>query len=151
FYDAPFLMHDPGKKFSYGISTDVLGQIVEPLSGLRLEEFIERRITRPLRMRDTSFDVPGDVDRLAGLHRRGEDGFIDAPNERRGDPPRGGGGLYMTGADYLAVLRMLLNGGMLDDGVGRLLGEDSVAAITTNQIGDLWAEMQRSVAPQRAC
>lgn len=142
-FDAPFLMHDPGARFSYGISTDVLGQIVEPLSGRPLERFFAERITGPLGMADTGFDPPADPARVAALHTRREDGFEEAATQARGEAPRGGGGLSSTARDYAAFVRMLLNLGVSDRGE-RLLSADSVAAMTRNQIGALFAGTQRT-------
>lgn len=149
YFNAPFLMHDPGERFSYGISTDVLGQIVEPLSGLPLERFFAERITEPLGMKDTSFDLPADPARLAALHTCTDGRFKAAPNETHGPRPRGGGGLYSTARDYAAFVRMLLNLGVGDDGE-RLLEPESVAAMTRNQIGGLFAGTQRSAYSPRS-
>lgn len=148
YFAAPFLMHDPGARFSYGISTDVLGLVVEPVSGLALDRFMEQRIFRPLGMTSTGFDLPRDPARLAALHRRSATGFIELATEQQAEAPRGGGGLYTTAADYLALLRVLLNGGTADDG-RRLLSERSVEAISTNQIGELTPERQRSAFRER--
>ncbi|MBN1237242.1 MAG: beta-lactamase family protein, partial [Gammaproteobacteria bacterium] len=78
-FGAPFLMHDPGAKFSYGISTDILGLIVEPVSGLPLDGFMRTRIWRPLGMRATGFELPRESARLASLRRRAGDGFEELP------------------------------------------------------------------------
>lgn len=148
YFRAPFLMHDPGERFSYGIGTDVLGQIVEPLSGIPLERFFAERIFQPLGMTDSSFEPPTKPERLAGLHSLKDGAFEDAPNEARGEAPRGGGGLYSTAGDYSAFVRMLLNAGESDRGE-RLLEASSVAAMTGNQIGALYARTQRSAYPPR--
>ena len=148
YFDAPFLMHDPGERFSYGISTDVLGQVVEPLSGRALEHFFAERITGPLGMADTSFEPPADPQRVAALHTRRDDGLEEAAAEARGEAPRGGGGLYSTARDYAAFVRMLLNLGVSDRGE-RLLSAESVAAMTGNQIGGLFAATQRTAFPPR--
>src|SRR5690606_21404948 len=149
YLNAPFLMHDPGERFSYGISTDVVGQVVEPLSGMPLKRFFAERITGPLGMTDTGFDLPTDATRLAALHTCTDDGFEAAPSEMHGPPPRGGGGLYSTARDYAALVRMLLGFGVGDRGE-RLLETKSVAAMTSNQIGGLVAATQRSAYPQRS-
>ncbi|HEX6994101.1 MAG TPA: serine hydrolase domain-containing protein [Gammaproteobacteria bacterium] len=148
YFNPPFLMHDPGERFSYGIGTDVLGQIIEPLSGMPLARFFAERITAPLGMTETGFDVPEDRARLAGVHDCRDDRFDDAPAEARSEAPRGGGGLYSTARDYAAFVRLLLNGGVTDRGE-RLLGAESVAAMTRNQIGDLRVVTPRSVFPPR--
>src|SRR5690606_5149205 len=135
--------------FSYGIGTDVLGQVVAPLTGLALERFLEMRILEPLGMTDTGFTPPLDPARLAALHIRHGNGFEEAPGDAEGEPPRGGGGLYSTARDYSAVIRLLLNGGRTDGG-RRLLSESSVALMTSNQIGERFAGMQRSAFPPRS-
>lgn len=148
YFNAPFLMHEPGERFSYGIGTDVLGRIFEPLTGITLERFFETRIFEPLGMVDTHFGPPADAARLAGLHTRSADGFEDPPNETEGEPPRGGGGLYSTVRDYGALLRMLLSGGRTESG-GRLLSESAVAQMTSNQIGGRFAGRQCTAYPPR--
>jgi len=147
-FGAPFLMHDPGERFSYGISTDIVGLVVEPLSGLPLGRFLEERITGPLGMRETRYEQPSAPDRLAGLHKLEDGKWIDGPNEPRGEAPRGGGALYSTARDYAALIRMLLNEGRADDGT-RLLSPESVRLMTTNRIGSRWASTQRTAYPAR--
>lgn len=149
FFDAPFLMHDPGERFSYGIGTDVLGLVVEAVCGRPLGRFLEERITGPLGMRDTGFDPPADPARLAGVHRRRDGALVDVSSECVPEPARGGGALYSTARDYGAVIRMLLNGGRADDGAS-LLSAESLALMTSNQIGSLWAETQRTAFAPRS-
>jgi CubicO group peptidase (beta-lactamase class C family) len=129
------LMYQPGTVWEYGRSIDVLGSILERLSGAPLSEFLAERVLRPLRMPDTGFWVPPEKhDRIADV--------LPAPPEGRrllldvSTPPkfeRGGGGVVSTAADYARFLQMLLNGGELD-GV-RVLGRKSVELMTTNQLG----------------
>jgi CubicO group peptidase (beta-lactamase class C family) len=147
YYNAPFLMSEPGSRFQYGISTDVLGQLVTPVSGLPLAEFFAQRIFAPLGMRETAFAVPQDAARLATLHAAGAGGFNELPNELAGEPPRGGGGLYATVGDFVELLRLFLNAGEV--GGVRLLAAETVQAITRNQIAALTAERQTSVVPER--
>lgn len=148
YFNAPFLMHDPGERFSYGIGTDVLGQIIEPLSGLPLARFFAERITGPLGMTDTGFEVPADPARLAAMHVFRDGRFEDPGAEIRSEAPRGGGGLFSTARDYAAFVRMLLNGGVSDRGE-RLLRAESVAAMTSNQIGELRTGTPRTAYPPR--
>lgn len=150
-FDAPFLMHEPGARFSYGVSTDVLGQVVEPVSGLALAEFFSRRIFAPLGMTATGFARPP-PERLAAVHAPDDaGGFREEPLPAAADGPRGGGALYSTARDFLALARVLLNGGESAEASGRarLLSFESVAAMTRNQIGALVAERQRTCVPQR--
>jgi len=129
------LMYQPGTVWEYGRSIDVLGSILELLSGMGLSEFLAKRVFGPLRMPDTGFWVPPEK------HNRIAD-VLPAPAEGRrllldvSKLPKfesGGGGLVSTAADYARFLQMLLNGGELD-GV-RLLGRKSVELMTTNQLG----------------
>jgi methyl acetate hydrolase len=147
YYNPPFLMHSPGDRFQYGISTDVLGQLVEPLSGLSLETFFAERIFGPLGMTETSYRLPTDLERLVAVHIAAPDGFTALQNETVAEAPRGGGGLYGTAEDYLALLRMLLNGGRA--GERRVLSADTVRELGRNQIGALNAVRQTTAAPER--
>jgi CubicO group peptidase (beta-lactamase class C family) len=144
----PFLIADPGQRFAYSTSTDVIGLIFEPLSGLTLDRFFAQRIFEPLSMPDTGFRLPADPSRLTRVHRRAGEGFRELPLEREDPPVRGGGGLHSTALDYLRLLRCLLCGGELD-GV-RILSERSVAEITRNQIGDLPAGTQLTALADRS-
>lgn len=149
FFRAPFLMHDPGEAFSYGVGTDIVGLIVEPLSGLPIDRFVAERIAAPLGLRDLRYPAPEPESRLAALCERRGDSFVDVSGSLPTEPPRGGSGLHATARDYAAILRMLLNGGRLDDGT-RLLAEKSVAAAVSNQIGALFARRQTTAYPRRS-
>ncbi len=144
----PFLIADPGHQFAYSTSTDVVGLIVEPASGMPLDGFLASRIFAPLGMPDSGYRLPADRARLTQVHRRSGDGFRALPLESEDHPVRGGGGLYSTAPDYSRLLRCLLRGGELD-GI-RLIAESSVAEITRNQIGDLNASMQRTALADRS-
>ena len=130
--DIP-LVHEPGERWTYGVSTDVLGYLVEVVSGMPFEEFLQTRLFGPLGMADTAFSVPPEkVDRYAALYRHNRrEGLMkrvgkDAPlaNDALSFFPSGGGGLVSTAADYMRFAQMLLNGGELD-GV-RILGKKTV-------------------------
>jgi CubicO group peptidase (beta-lactamase class C family) len=147
------LTNQPGTAWQYGLSADVLGRVVEVVSGRPLDEFFRERILGPLHMDDTYFFLPADkVDRLATLYRPGDDGRFVAVGEetqnvagltyspvfqQQGRQPylSGGGGLVSTADDYARFLTMLLNRGEFD-GV-RFLKPETVASMTTNRIGDL--------------
>jgi len=133
----------PGSRWSYGVSTDVLGRVVEVISGQPLDRFFAERILGPLGMHDTFFEVPADkMDRLASCYTHDEGDAMALF-----DPGRtsvfgnvslfsGGGGLVSTAADYLRFAEMIRLGGALD-GV-RLLGPRTVRLMTTNALpGDL--------------
>ena len=115
------LVHEPGQKWTYGVSVDVLGYLVEVVSGMPFEEFLQTRLFKPLGMVDTAFSVPPEkVDRFAALYRPDKEGGLervgDAPlaNDEVSFFPSGGGGLVSTAADYIRFSQMLLNGGELD-------------------------------------
>lgn len=137
------LHFEPGERFTYSLSIDVLGRLVEVWSGMPLDRFLRTRIFEPLRMQDTWFELPGDRrGRLVSLHeekdgavqvmRQGQSGMHPDFPARRVTYFSGGGGLSGTTADYARFLQMVMNGGELD-GV-RLLGRKTVEMMLTNQI-----------------
>ena len=139
----------PGNWWSYGMSTDVLGYVVEVVSGMPFAEFLETRIFEPLGMVDTAFSVPEQkADRYATLYEPSEDGGIQVIKNApvSSGPlrfhPSGGAGLQSTAADYLRFCQMLLNGGEFDG--ARLLGSKTVELITMNHITDDWQPLERS-------
>jgi methyl acetate hydrolase len=146
--DPPFLVADPGQAFNYSTSTDVVGRLIEPVTGLALDVFFEQRIFEPLAMRDTGFRRPSDSSRLVPIQRLSGDGFKPLPAEARDKSPTGGSGLYSTAADYLRLLRCLLRGGELDG--TRVVSEAAVAEIGRNQIGALEARMQQTALTDRS-
>jgi CubicO group peptidase (beta-lactamase class C family) len=130
------LLYQPGTVWDYGLSIDVIGLVVEALSGQTLGAFLEDRLFRPLGMVDTGFQVPPDkVARLARPLPRDPD-----THEPQTVPDRaralkfecGGGGLASTALDYLRFAQMLLGGGVL--GQTRLLGRKTVEAMRTNRM-----------------
>ena len=134
----------PGEKWIYGYSIDVLGAVVEKASGKKLDEYIRTTITEPLKMVDTQFYLPkAQKDRLTVVYSGEKLPVARVPNgsgrEQQGayvDGPRksfsGGAGLLSTAGDYGRFLQMLLNGGELD-GV-RILGRKSVELMTADHI-----------------
>ena len=133
------LLFQPGTEWNYSVATDVLGRLIEVISGQTLDEFFAERILGPLGMVDTSFWVPPDkVDRFAGLYA--PDALTGAAVPSPADrgylkPPRmlsGGGGLVGTAADYLRFCHLLLGRGQLD-GV-RLLGSRTLDYMTRNHL-----------------
>ena len=132
------LKYQPGTRWEYGVSADVLGRVVEVVSGKRLGEFFEERIFKPLGMTDTSFYVP--VDKLARVAQ---------PWQRPGSPPptprfdvavnakyeSGGGGLVGTASDYLRFAIMFLNGGKSNN--VQLLGRKTVEFMTADHLGTI--------------
>ena len=139
----------PGERYIYGYNTDILGAVVEKVSGQTLAELIQKRITGPLGMVDTQFYLPpAQEERLAAVYAAKEDGSIERasdPKTGQGhyvDGPRvayaGGAGLLSTARDYARFLQMMLNGGELD-GV-RLLSPKTVELLTVNHVGTLFAD-----------
>jgi len=138
----------PGERYVYGYNTDILGVVVEKVSGLTLAEFFQKRITGPLGLADTQFYLPpAQKDRLAAVYAA-KDGKIERatdPKTGQGhyvDGPRvafaGGAGLLSTARDYGRFLQALLNGGEID-GV-RLLSPKTVELMTVNHVGTRLAE-----------
>ena len=130
------LRFEPGTRYHYSVATDVLGALVERLSGQTLEQFFQTRIFDPLEMRDTFFNVPdGKVARMAGNHLWNAERQEIGPMPAGLIPPpsgvtlfSGGGGLISTARDYWRFCEMLRRGGSLD-GV-RILGPKTVQAMT---------------------
>jgi len=133
------LAHQPGRVWEYGLSTDVLGRVIEAVSGKRLSEFLEARIFKPLQMSDTGFSIPKDqASRLAEPFATdpatGQPSKpIDVSSVPKNDS--GGVGAVSTASDYLRFCEMLLHGGELD-GV-RLLSRSSVILMTSDHLGGL--------------
>lgn len=140
----------PGEVYQYGLSTDVLGYLVEVVSGQPLDRFFEERIFRPLRMVDTCFYLPPEKSpRLANVYGL-EGGKLllkeTAEKSLYVHGPRkcfsGGAGLLSTVNDYARFLQMLLNGGELD-GV-RLLGPKTVELMHADHVGEKFAGETRA-------
>ena len=143
------LYHDPGAAWNYGMSTDVLGYLVEVVSGMPFAEFLKNRIFEPLGMNDTAFSVPKKkADRYMTLYEPTEEGGIQViENAPVSSGPlsffhSGGAGLQSTAADYLRFCQMLLNDGELDG--ERLLGRKTVELIRLNHISDEWQPLERT-------
>ena len=134
---VPLAFH-PGDRWQYGASTDFVGILVEKISGMTLDAFLQKRIFEPLGMRDTSYNVPRDkVNRVAAVYSPGEGGKIALFRKPEFREPTtyfpGVAGLNGTAADYFRFSQMLLNGGELN-GV-RLLGRNTVNLMFENHIG----------------
>ncbi len=137
--DIP-LRYQPGTRWHYSVSIDVLGYLVEVISGLPFDEFLETRIFEPLGMEDTGFTVPPDkLDRFATNYAPGEDGSLEVVDQPWDSPYTGevtffsgGGGLVSTASDYMRFGQMLINGGSLGD--ARLLGKKTVELMRMNHL-----------------
>jgi CubicO group peptidase (beta-lactamase class C family) len=133
------LAFDPGTRWDYSISTDVLGRVIEVVSGENLDVFLERTIFKPLEMTDTGFRVPPQkIGRFAANYSRSPDGLrlIDAPAKskytRRTRFFSGGAGLVSTARDYMRFAAMIERGGTLDG--HHILQPNTVALMTSNQL-----------------
>lgn len=140
------LVYQPGTTWEYSMSTDVLGRVVEVASGMPLDKFIEERITKPLKMGDTGFEVGPDK------KARGAKPMKEGPKNELPSIPdvaekftwrSGGGGMVSTAADYARFLQMFANGGQLD-GV-RLISRKSIDLMTADALppdikmgADMW-------------
>ncbi|MCW3117270.1 MAG: class beta-lactamase-related serine hydrolase [Chitinophagaceae bacterium] len=144
------LFHQPGEKWTYGLNTDLLGYLVEVVSGQSLADFFKKNIFDPLGMKDTYFYLPKEkYTRLATLytedstkHIKKMDEYLDINGKMYRDYPAtvgtyysGGGGLSSTAYDYAIFMQTLLNGGIYND--KRILSRVSIKMMTENQIGDL--------------
>jgi len=149
------LLHEPGTRWNYSVSVDVLGRLVEVLSGKSFDQFLQERIFNPLGMRDTGFYVPANKkERFAKLYSPTKDGkiqpaticatrqectekFPDAVPSFLEPPtlPSGGGGLVSTAADYLRFCQMLLNQGQYDG--KRLLSRKTVQLLSSDNLGSI--------------
>ena len=133
------LRYQPGTEWVYSVSVDVLGALIEVVSGQPLDEYLDQRIFTPLGMDDTFFEIPMDkMHRLGTTHSLNDDGELVV--DQRPDDGRytdvtmlwGGGGLVSTAEDYLRYAQMMLNGGELD-GV-RIVSKKTVELMTTDQL-----------------
>ena len=135
------LLCSPGERWNYSVATDVIGRVVEVVSGQPLDQFLGERILAPLGMRDTAFSISDErLPRLATCYEkrfgsgeiRRQDGVTDSSYRGPQSYLSGGGGLLSTVDDYLRFCRMMLNGGVLD-GV-RLLSPTTVRFMTRNHL-----------------
>lgn len=143
------LMFDPDSRWAYGPSLDHVGRLVEIASGLPLDRYFRDHILRPLGMNDTGFTISEQQRaREARLHVRQSDGSLVVQPLERHTTPRtfsGGGGIYSTAPDYLALLQALLNGGSFDG--KSILRPQTVALMEVNQIGNLDAGVMKTTNP----
>ena len=144
------LFHQPGEQWTYGLNTDLLGYLVEVVSGMNLDQFFRQKIFEPLGMKDTYFYLPGSKQsRLVSLVSEDKEKkvikapatiningtfYSDYPNSN-GTYYSGGGGLSSTAYDYAIFMQMLLNNGIYNG--KRILSKASVRMMTSNQIGQL--------------
>ncbi len=143
------LAFDPGARWDYGVGIDWLGQVVEAVSGQRIDAFCAEQIFAPLGMADTAFECEGPLrDRLVGAQAATPEGWKPIPLAPPPHPEVYGMGhcLYGTAGDYLRFLRMILNDGALDG--ARVLKPETLRLMTKNQIGALDMTPMRTAIPQ---
>ena len=150
------MLFDPGERWNYSTSTDVTGRLVEVVSGQKLEDYFREHIFIPLKMNDTSYNVPeAKGPRLAAQQQR-DGARMDGAVVLQIPPlvgltisnPIGGGGLASTAEDYGRFMRMFLNGGALD-GV-RVLKAETVELMSQNQIGAVSVPALKTALPRSA-
>ncbi|HEY5288884.1 MAG TPA: serine hydrolase domain-containing protein [Caulobacteraceae bacterium] len=137
------LEFSPGAAWNYSLSIDVMGYLVQKLSGMPFGEFLRTRLFEPLGMHDTAFHCPPEkIDRFASCYQPGDGGRglklqDDAGASTYARPPAlesGGGGLVSTAHDYMRFCRMMLAGGALDG--ARILSPKTVALFSLNHLPD---------------
>ena len=155
------LFTQPGEEFYYGLNTDVLGYLIEVISGMSLDKYLQKKIFEPLGMKDTYFFLPKEKQaRLVQLYTqqgnqtkmRIQDSLIslngtfsrDFPKTPNGTYFSGGAGLASTAYDYALFGQMLLNGGELNG--KRILSPGTIQMMTSNQIGDhlMWGDTNKT-------
>jgi CubicO group peptidase (beta-lactamase class C family) len=129
------LLYQPGTRWEYSMSTDVLGRVIEVASGMPLDKFIEERITKPLRMGDTGFEVSADK-KERGARPQKEGPKNELPNipdiTLKATWKSGGGGMVSTAADYARFLQMFANGGQLDG--ARIISRKTIDLMTADHL-----------------
>ncbi|RCH54350.1 serine hydrolase [Mucilaginibacter hurinus] len=143
------LAHQPGLQYTYGLNMDVLGYLVEVVSGMSLDAFFKERIFNPLGMKDTYFYIPAEKQsRLSKVFKSNNKGIVEENEDKvdsagvntiyplvKGTFYAGGAGLSSTAYDYCLFLQMLANGGTLDG--KRLMSPHTIRLMRINQIGDI--------------
>lgn len=140
------LLHDPGTKYTYGLNCDVLGYLVEVISGKSFKDFLNERLFGPLAMEDTYFYLPDEkADRLVPVYANTDQGLRPSDDERYDYPFKGpksfysgGAGISCTILDYARFMQMMINGGSYNG--QQILGRKTIDLMTMNQVGDLFGD-----------
>jgi CubicO group peptidase (beta-lactamase class C family) len=147
------LAFEPGTKWQYGPSTFWAGRLVEAVSGMNLEKYLQQNVVGPLGMKDTSFIFPKEkYDRLVGRYQREANGSLTPVPRTEPAPPtsyRGDGGLYSTAPDYLKFTQMILKRGA-GPGGERILKEKTVALMSANGTGNIPAGRLKTFRPSQS-
>jgi len=148
------LAFEPGAKWQYGPSTLWAGRLVEAVSGMDLEKYMQQNILGPLGMKDTTFIFPQEkYERLAGRYQREANGSLTPVPRSLPTPPttyRGDGGLFSTAPDYLKFTQMILQRGASPTGGERILKEKTVALMSANGTGHIPAGRLKSWRPAQS-
>ncbi len=143
------LAFDPGTRWEYGVGIDWAGKVVEAVTGISLDAYMQQNILEPLGMRSTGYRVTPEMRaRLAGMHQRHPDGRLERIDYEPPSSPEeflGGGGLNGTAEDYVRFMRMMLAGGTLDG--SRVLKPETVRLMAENSIGAIDVETLRTARP----
>lgn len=139
------LLHDPGEKWTYGLSTDLLGYFVEVISGMPFDEFLKKRLFEPLGMKDACFYLPEEkYDRLVPVYANTGEGLKRSDVALYDYPVKGstyfsgGAGVSCTIMDYARFMQMMINGGSYNG--HQFLSRKTIDLMTTNQAGDLFGD-----------
>ena len=142
------LAHDPGVRYTYGLSTDILGRVVEVVSGLTLAEYVDQNIFEPLGMNDTGFYLPGRQEDLTTFYTFQNGDLVPVPSgpsfnadsqvEEGYTYYAGGAGLLSTARDYFTFLQMISNGGEWNG--NRIISPEALEYMASDLIGELWEE-----------
>jgi CubicO group peptidase (beta-lactamase class C family) len=144
------LVNDPGARWTYGASTRVLGDVIEKVTGERIDAYLDHHVTGPLGMRDTTYTVPQEkYGRVVTVHQK-ENGKITETQNEAVIPAtiRGDGGLFSTAADYARFVQMVLNKGQL--GNVRILKARTIAEMAKKQTGSVKVRQQPTANPLRS-
>jgi CubicO group peptidase (beta-lactamase class C family) len=144
------LVNEPGAQWTYGASTRVLGEVIEKITGQRIDAYLAAHILGPLGMRDTTYTVPPEkYSRVVTVHQKANNAITETQNPTPIPATiRGDGGLFSTAADYGRFVQMILNRGQL--GGVRILEERTVAEISKNQTGTVKVRLQPTADPLRS-
>jgi CubicO group peptidase (beta-lactamase class C family) len=136
------LVNEPGAQWTYGASTRVLGEVIEKITGQRIDAYLETQIFVPLGMRDTAYTVPAEkYARVVTVHQKANKAMTETQNPTPIPATiRGDGGLFSTAADYSRFVQMILNRGRL--GGVQILKESTVAEMSKNQTGSVKVRLQ---------
>ena len=140
------LLHDPGEKYTYGLNCDVLGYLVEVITGKTFDEFLQERLFGPLGMDDACFYLPDEkAGRLVPVYANTNEGLKHSDDERYEYPVKGpksyfsgGAGVSCTILDYARFMQMMINGGSYNG--HQILGRKTIDLMTTNQVGELYGD-----------